>query len=277
MKKLLPLLILLFSTIVFAQSPTSTVPLPADIAAIKKHNVLIVSMTKKDNPPFFSGDEDHLHGIDVDIARSIGRELKVPVEFRRDAASFSEVVEQIRDGRADIAVSKLSITEPRLETVRFTIPYLKLKQAMIVNRLWLSQNSKGRETYQVIRDFDSRLSFIKDSSYDTFARINFPKAQYVPKEKWDDIVADVMNGHVAGAYRDEFELRKISFEKPEAALSTKTITISDKVDFIAIAVNLQSPQLQEIANHIIRTEYSKLDSDKLMARYKEESNNKEQK
>ena len=276
MKKLLLSLFLLFS-VAYAQVPTSTVPLPSDIAAIKKHNVLIVAMTKKDNPPFFSGDDTNLRGIDVDIANSIGRALKVPVQFRRDAASFAEVVEQIRDGRADMAVSKLSITEPRLETVRFSIPYLELKQAMIVNRLWLSQNSKGRETYQVIRDFDGKLSFIKDSSYDTFARVNFPKAQYIPKEKWNDIVADVMSGRTAGAYRDEFELKKISFEQPEAALSTKTITISDKVDFIAIAVNLQSPQLQEIANHIIRTEYSKLDSNKLMARYKEKSNNKEQK
>lgn len=276
MKKLLLSLFLLFS-VAYAQVPTSTVPLPFDIAAIKKHNVLIVAMTKKDNPPFFSGDDTNLRGIDVDIANSIGRALKVPVQFRRDAASFAEVVEQIRDGRADMAVSKLSITEPRLETVRFSIPYLKLKQAMIVNRLWLSQNSKGREIYQVIRDFDGKLSFIKDSSYDTFARVNFPKAQYIPKEKWNDIVADVMSGRTAGAYRDEFELKKISFEQPEAALSTKTITISDKVDFIAIAVNLQSPQLQEIANHIILTEYSKLDSNTLMARYKEESNNKEQK
>jgi ABC-type amino acid transport substrate-binding protein len=269
MKKLL-LLLLLCSATAYAQVPTSTVPLPHDIAAIKRANVLVVSMTKKDNAPFFSGDEQHLHGIDVDIANSIGKALKVPVKFRRDAESFAEVVEQVRDGRADIAVSKVSVTEPRLETVKFSTPYLKLRQAMIVNRVWLSQNTQGREIYQVIRDFHGRISFIKDSSYDTFARINFPNAQFIPKEKWDDIVTDVMSGRVAAAYRDEFELKKISFERPDAALSTKTITISDKVDFIAIAVNNNAQQLLPVVNHVIRNEYSNLDANKLMIRYKEE-------
>ena len=271
MKKLLPLLILLFSTVVFAQSPTSTVPLPSDIALIKKHNVLIVAMTKKDNPPFFSGDENHLHGLDVDIANSIGKVLNVPVQFRRDAESFAEVVEQVRTGSADIAVSKLSVTNPRLLTVRFSVPYIKLKQAMIINRLWLSNHSKGREVYQVIREFDGKISFIRNSSYDTFARNNFPHAEYIPQDSWNDIVTDVMSGKIAAAYRDEFELKKISFEKPDAALSTKTITISDSVDNIAVAVNYQSTHLLSIVDYVIRNQYGNLDSSKLMSRYKEES------
>ena len=117
MKKLITLIFLLFATVVHAQLPTSTVPLPADIAAIKKANVLVVAMTKKDVPPFFSGEGDTLHGLDVEIAQRIGVLLGVPVQFRRDAESFAEVVEQVRDGRADIAVSKLSVTGPRLQVV----------------------------------------------------------------------------------------------------------------------------------------------------------------
>jgi len=277
MKKLLLTLFLLFSTFVLAQTPTSTVPLPPDIAAIKKHNVLIVAMTKKDNPPFFSGEGDDIHGLDVDIAHSIATVLGVPVQFRRDADSFADVVEQVRDGRADVAVSKLSVTNPRLLTVRFSVPYIKLKQAMIVNRLWLSQNSKGREVYQVIREFDGKISFIRNSSYDTFARINFPHAQYIPQDQWSDIVADVMSGKIAAAYRDEFELKKISFEKPDAALSTKTITISDSVDNIAVAVNYQSVQLLSVIDYVIRNQYGNLDSGKLMTRYKAEASTKDAK
>ena len=92
MKKLLLTLLLLFSVVVHAQLPTSTVPLPPDIAAIKKANVLVVAMTKKDNPPFFSGEGDDIKGLDVEIARRIGVLLGVPVQFRRDAESFAEVV-----------------------------------------------------------------------------------------------------------------------------------------------------------------------------------------
>ena len=270
MKKLLTLLLLAFSAVVHAQLPTSVVPLPADIAAIKKKNVLIVAMTKKDVPPFFSGDAENIRGLDVEIARRIGVLIGVPVEFRRDAESFAEVVEQVRDGRADLAVSKLSITGPRLLTVRFSDPYIKLKQAMIINRLWLSQNSQGREVHEVIRTFNGKISFIKNSSYDTFARTNFPKAVYTPEESWDTIINNVTDGKIAAGYRDEFEIKKISFEKPEAAITTKTVTISDSIDNIAVAVNNNSVQLLNVVNYVIRNEYSNIDTKKLMDRYKAE-------
>ena len=270
MKKLLTLLLVLVASLASAQMPTSTVPLPTDIAAIKKKNVLIIAMTKKDVPPFFSGEGEDIRGLDVEIARRIGVMIGVPVQFRRDAESFAEVVEQIRDGRADLAVSKLSITGPRLLTVRFSEPYIKLKQAMIINRLWLSQNSQGREVYEVIRTFNGKVSFIRNSSYDTFARINFPKAVYTPEDSWDIIINNVTNGTIAAGYRDEFEIKKISFEKPEAAITTKTVTISDSIDNIAVAVNVNSPQLLSIVNYVIKNEYSNIDTKKLMDRYKAE-------
>ena len=270
MKKLLITLLVLFSSVVYAQLPTSTIPLPPDIAAIKKKNVLIVAMTKKDVPPFFSGEGDNIRGLDVEIARRIGAVIGVPVQFRRDAESFAEVVEQVRTGGADIAVSKLSITGPRLLTVRFSDPYIKLKQAMIINRLWLSQNSQGREVHEVLRTFNGKISFIKNSSYDTFARANFPKAVYTPEESWDTIINNVTNGAIAAGYRDEFEIKKISFEKPEAAITTKTVTISDSIDNIAVAVHPNAPQLLSIVNYVIRNEYSNIDTKKLMDRYKAE-------
>ena len=274
MKKLLLTLFVLFSSIVHAQLPTSTVPLPTDIAAIKKANVLVVAMTKKDVPPFFSGEGDDIHGLDVEIARRIGVLLGVPVQFRRDAESFAEVVEQIRDGRADIAVSKLSVTGPRLQVVRFSDPYVKLRQSLVVNRLWLSQNSQGKETYQVIRDFNGKISFVKNSSYDTFARVNFPNAQFLPEEKWDVIIDKVTRGDIAAAYRDEFEIKKIAFEKPEAAISTKSITIADSSDYIAVAVNPRAIQLLSIVNYVIKNEYNNIDTKKLMDRYKAEKKDK---
>lgn len=271
MKKLLTLLFALFSLVAHAQLATSTVPLPADVAAIKKKNVLVVAMTKKDNPPFFSGEGDDIKGLDVEIARRIGVMLGVPVQFRRDADSFAEVVEQVRTNSADIAVSKLSITGPRLLAVRFSVPYIKLKQAMIINRLWLSKNTRGRETYEVIRNFDGKISFIRNSSYDTFARINFSNAKFIPEDSWNTIVDNVMSGKIAAGYRDEFEIKKISFENPAAAISTKTVTISDSVDNIAVAVNYNSTHLLSIIDFVLGNEFHNVDTKRLMDRYKAES------
>lgn len=273
-KVIISAFLMLCSLGALAQIATSIVPLSPDIAAIKKANVLVVSMTKKDVPPFFSGEGDAIRGLDVEIAQRIGILLGVPVQFRRDAESFAEVVEQVRDGRADIAVSKLSVTGPRLQVVRFSTPYVQLKQSLVINRLWLSQNSQSRPVHEVVRTFDGKISFIKNSSYDTFARINFPKAKFLPEEKWDVIINNVTNGTIAAAYRDEFEVKKISFEKPEAALSTKTITISDSVDNIAVAVNPKAVQLLSIVDYVIKNEYSNINTKKLMDRYKAETTKK---
>jgi ABC-type amino acid transport substrate-binding protein len=270
MKKLFTSVLLLLASVAWAQMPTSTVPLPADIAAIKKANVLVVAMTKKDVPPFFSGEGDDIKGLDVEIARRIGVLLGVPVQFRRDAESFAEVVEQVRDGRADLAVSKLSVTGPRLQVVKFSEPYVRLRQSLVINRLWLSQNSQGREVYQVIRNFNGKISFIRNSSYDTFARINFPNAVFLPEDKWDVIIDRVTRGDIAAAYRDEFEIKKIAFEKPDAAITTKSITISDSVDNISVAVNYKSTQLLSIVDYVIKNEFNNIDTKKLMDRYKAE-------
>jgi len=271
MKKFLTLLFVLVTSLAQAQMPGSAVPLPADIAAIKKANVLVVAMTKKDVPPFFSGEGDNIRGLDVEIARRIGVLLGVPVQFRRDAESFAEVVEQVRDGKADIAVSKLSVTGPRLQVVKFSAPYVKLRQSLVINRLWLSQNSQGKEVYQVIRDFNGKISFIRNSSYDTFARINFPHAQFLPEDSWTTIIDNVMSGKIAAGYRDEFEIKKISFEKPDAAISTKTVTISDSVDNIAVAVNYNSTHLLSIIDFVIGNEFHNVDTKRLMDRYKSEN------
>ena len=263
MRKLL--LILFFCLISF--NAVSQVQ-PPDIAEIKRNGKLIVSMTSFDNLPFYGGTKDNMIGLDVEIAKKIAKMLDVPVEFRRDAKSFGEVVDQVRNGEAHIALSKLSITGPRVNVVRFSTPYAKLKQAMIVNRLWLSANSRGREPYDVIRNFDGPISFIKNSSYDTFARLNFPKAQYVPEENWNNIVEGVASGKYAAGFRDDLEIKKIAFERPQLALSTKTVIIADTNDYIAAAVEWKSTHLLSIIDMVIRNEFNNIDVKRLMEMYK---------
>ena len=154
---------------------------PPEIDEIKKRGKLIVAMTAFDTPPFYGGTVDNMSGLDVEISKKIAKILGVPVSFNRDATSFAGVIDQVVAGKADMAISKLSITGPRLNVVKFSTPYVKLHQAMIVNRLWLSQNTKNGDQESAIKGFNGSISFIANSSYDTFARTSFPKALYKPE------------------------------------------------------------------------------------------------
>lgn len=259
---------LLASLLVFAAAIFSTTSdaqsLPNDIAEIKKTGQLVIAMTSFDNLPFYGGTPDNLQGLDVAIGRKVAAILGVKPVFRRDAATFQDVVEQVRRGEANVAISKLSITPPRLATVKFSEPYVKLHQGLLINRLWLSKNDRGRDVAEVVRNLDGSIAFIRNTAYETFAKINFPNARYEPRDNWEQVVADVNSGRVAVAYRDEFEIKKITLEHPESSLTTKAITLTDSTDYIAAVVDYRSDQLLQIVNFVIRNDFAHIDVRKLI-------------
>jgi polar amino acid transport system substrate-binding protein len=242
---------------------------PTDIQQIKTRGYIIVGMTRFDSIPFYYTKGGEVQGIDADIARRIADYLGVAVRFNRDANSFQEVVDKVVRDEIDIAISKLSITGPRMQVVRFTIPYIGLRQAMIVNRLWLSQNTSGQDPVEAIRNFSGSIAFMRNSSYDTFARLNFPTASYSPQDNWNEIINGVISGRFSAGFRDEFEIKRIAWEHPEAGINTKTVTITDLVDNIAAAVDYKNTALLSIANHVITTEFHKIDVHKLLSQTRE--------
>lgn len=238
--------------------------LPPDITEIKKTGQLVVAMTSFDNLPFYGGTPDNMRGLDVEISKKVAAILGVKLVIRRDAPTFQDVVEQVRRGDANIAISKLSITPPRLATVKFSDPYVRLHQALLINRLWLSKNDRGRDVVDAVRNFDGSIAFIRNTAYETFAKINFPHAQYEPRDNWEQVVYDVNSGKVSVAYRDEFEIKKISLEHPESSLTTKSVTLTDSTDYIAAVVDYKSDQLLQIVNFVIRNDFNNINVKKLI-------------
>jgi len=258
MASLLVLAAAIFGTQASAQS------IPPDIAEIKKSGQLVVAMTSFDNLPFYGGPPHNLVGLDVEIGKKVAAILGVKAVFRRDAPTFQDVVEQVRRGEAHVAISKLSITPPRLATVKFSDPYVKLHQGLLINRLWLSKNEAGRDIADVVRNLDGSIAFIRNTAYETFAKINFPHAQYEPRDNWDQVVLDVNTGRVAVAYRDEFEIKKITLEHPESSITTKAVTLTDSTDYIAAVVDWRSDQLLQVVNFVIRNDFAHINVKKLI-------------
>ncbi len=63
-----------------------------------------------------------LAGIDIDMARDLGRELGVSVEFVD--SSFARLIPDLTENRCDIAMFAIGITPQRQEKLRFTRPHL---------------------------------------------------------------------------------------------------------------------------------------------------------
>lgn len=241
---------------------------PPDLLGIAERGKLVVAMTSFDNAPFYSVKDGHLVGIDVELSEDIAAALGVEVEFDRTAETFNDVVAKVKNGEADLAISKISRTNSRALVVAFSNPYVRLKNALMFNRLNLAQKSQGKDLGEYVREFDGNLGVIEKSSFANFAKTRFPKANIVAFKSWSEVVDATISGTVDAAYRDEFEVRRIAEDRPETSISLRTVTIGDARDAIAVAAPWNAPRLLAIVNQVIDDRPTELNADDVIALYR---------
>ncbi len=246
-----------------AGAPVIT-PVPADIARIRQRGELVVAMLATDTPPFFYEKDGQLVGLEVDLAKAIARELKVEVRFNREAKSFNEVVDMVAQRRADLGVSKLSRTLARAQIVYFSQPYLTLNHALVLNRVAFARLANNERVDDTVRQYRGTLGVIAKSSFSDFAKNNFPKAKVIEYPNWNDVLNAVNKGEVTGAYRDEFEIKRLLKDNPTAALTLRTVTLKDLDDTLSIAVGVTDPTLLAFVNQVLSQQRDKLDINKVL-------------
>src|SRR5436190_22845497 len=107
-----------------------------DLQKIIEKKKIVVALVNQENEPFSMKDKNgQLFGLDIELAKRIGKELGVNVEFLQTAKSFDEVIEQISEKKADVAISELTSNPRRAQFVAFTKPYVSLNLAVLMNRV----------------------------------------------------------------------------------------------------------------------------------------------
>lgn len=82
-------------------------------------------------PPFESQDDSgELVGFDIDLMRAIGEQAGVPVEF--ESLPFDGLIPALQAGTIEAAISGMTITEERAETVDFSRPYFRAGLAIAI-------------------------------------------------------------------------------------------------------------------------------------------------
>jgi polar amino acid transport system substrate-binding protein len=243
--------------------------IPPDIERILTRGELIVAMLGVDNPPFFEQTkEGKLSGLDAELGRSIAAELGVKVKFDRSPKTFNEAVELVQKQKADLAISKLSISLGRAKQVKFSQPYVIMRQGLLVNRLQLAKRtSAGLTPEEAIKKLDGKVGVIKGTQYSIFAKKRFPKATVVEYPKWDDAIDAVGKGDILAAFRDELEIKKVVLKQPNFALQVQTVAFSDTNDLLAVIGHWQSSQLIDFVNYDLSLNKLSYTADQLIKRY----------
>ena len=254
-----------------AAAPSGLVKVPdgrllaPDVARIVSRGELIVAMLGVDTPPFFYERNGEWVGLEVDLAKAIAKELGVQVKFNRSAKTFNGVVDIVARGEADIAISKLSRTLARTQVIAFSQPYLVMNHALILNRVKFAQFARDRALPEVIRGFTGSVGVIAKSSFADYARRYFPNAKIVEYPGWPEVLKALDRGEVIGAYRDEFEVKRILKADPTASLVLRTVTFKDLEDTLGIAVGINDHVLLAFINEFLSQRTEKLNITKVLS------------
>lgn len=108
---------------------------------ILKRGVLIVGMQRDYQPFHIEKGVKGYPGIDVEIARLLGRTLGVKVEFR--FLPLSELLKQVSEGKLDLSLGGISGSLDRFRAVDFSTPYLIVTPAALLNRNSLPPQSEA--------------------------------------------------------------------------------------------------------------------------------------
>jgi ABC-type amino acid transport substrate-binding protein len=253
--------------------------LAPDMRRIVKRGTLNVAILGNDAFPFFyealrggETDSGELEGIDIQIGRSLAAYLGVDVVFDRSSPTFDAVIDQVFEGKADLAIAKLSLTLDRARKVRYSQPYASLRPGLLFNRLALS-NMINFDLHQnpvdVVRQLgsDAHLGVIRASSYASFARSAFPKATITEYPDWNSLVDAIIHGRVLAGCRDELAIKHEILMRTNANVQMQSVVIDEWIDEIAVALPWENTVLSKFVDLYLSKTQLSFTADQLLTQF----------
>ncbi|MGK7916066.1 MAG: basic amino acid ABC transporter substrate-binding protein [Prochloraceae cyanobacterium] len=95
-------------------------------------NILRVA-TAPASPPFsFQGQDGKIQGFDIDLINAIGQKAGLEIQFQ--FVRFERIIPLVAAGKVDAAISAITITTKRLQTIDFSQPYFKSGLAIAIRK-----------------------------------------------------------------------------------------------------------------------------------------------
>ncbi len=185
MKKVLVMLLtvlLVFS--VFSQT----------LAQIQKRGKLIVG-TEPTFPPFeFVDEKNQIVGFDIDIAQELAKRLNVKLEIV--SLPFDSLIPALQQGKIDIIIAGMTITEERSKVVDFSKSYFNANQAIVIRK---SAGFSPKTLEELVgKKVAVQLGTTGDLVVSEISGVNIVRFQ-----KFTDAFLELQNGRVDAVVLDE--------------------------------------------------------------------------
>lgn len=141
-------------------------------------------------PPIAFEENGKIVGVEADLAAKLGKELPTKVTLVK--TEWDELWPALRDGKVDVVMSGVSITERRSEKVRFTDPYLRVGQMALVRKKDMAKLNEPTAMNSAKR----KVGVEKNTTGEAYAHRHLDKATIVSFDSVDQGVAAVRAGEV---------------------------------------------------------------------------------
>ena len=130
--------------------------------------------TRADAPPLAFRDGRRWRGVEIDLGRAFAERLGMRPVFV--ALTPGELLPALLDGRVDLLMAGLAVTEERRVQMDFASPYLVVGQGVLVRRADLPRVTTAIK----IRSATARAGVIQDSAGDRLVTRYFPHTSRYP-------------------------------------------------------------------------------------------------
>lgn len=193
------------------------------LTQIQERGEIIVAMEGTWAPWTYHDEEDELVGYDVEVAQLIAEKLGVKVRFIE--GEWDGLLAGLDDGRYDIMVNGVGITDERQEKYDFSTPYAYNRTAVIVRGdcedITSMEDLQGKQTANTI-----------SSTYATQAE-SFG-AEVTGVDDLNQTIELLLSGRIDATLNAEVTFFDYQNAHPEADI--KIATYSDEVEQVAIPV-----------------------------------------
>jgi polar amino acid transport system substrate-binding protein len=160
---------------------------------------LIRFMTEVDYPPFnYQGSDGNPSGFNVDLARAICDELKVPcsVQMRR----FDTLVPALNENRGDAIIASIAVTGEARKLMDFSDPYYRAPARFVGRR------DAAIEDMRPERLEGKKVAVVAGTSHEAYLKLLFTEAELRPYPSADAARQALRRGEVDFVFGDAIAL-----------------------------------------------------------------------
>lgn len=168
-----------------------------DLSLLSGENGTITFATTAENRPFAYLNNGVNTGFDIELAFMFAQEFGYRLNIQ--TVDFSALLSGIANQRYDMALSGITVTDERRESVNFSATYMQSEVIMIVPKSGASTVEKTR-----LSDYkNAKIGIITGSSHDLTARQMFPDAERVYFTSMADVILAMKQGKIDCYIEDE--------------------------------------------------------------------------